>query len=92
MMLPIMVGLQMAVSVTELEQGELAFQASSGNTLRDWEAQLALKMASSLAAAGEGAEIERGFVVRSYGPGGAEEPQVFCLVPKDSAEKCPQEY
>lgn len=43
MLLPIMVGVQMAVSVPELEQGELSFQREGGKILRDWEDQLCLK-------------------------------------------------
>jgi len=86
MLLPIMVGLQTAVSVSELEQGERSFQLASGQTLRDWEKQLDLKSASSLAAAGQGAEVVQGYVVRAYGE------SHYCLVPKDSDEKCSPEY
>ena len=85
MLLPIMVGLQMAVSVSELEQGEFSFQSASGKIFRDWNAQLDLKSPSSLASAGNGIEITKGYVVRAYGGTN------YCLVPKVSAEKCPQE-
>ena len=86
MLLPIMAGLQTAVSVSELEQGERSFQLASGKTLRDWEAELDLKGAASLASAGDGSELVEGYVVR------AAENKGYCLVPKGSDEKCPVEY
>lgn len=86
MLLPIMVGLQTAVSVAELEQGEVSFQMASGKTLRDWQAELALKSSSSLSAKVDGEEIVSGYVVRAYGDSGR------CLIPKESDEKCPEEY
>jgi len=86
MLLPIMVGLQTAVSVSELEQGERSFQFSSGKALQDWEGELDLKSAASLASAGDGNELVDGYVVRAAGNNG------YCLVPKGSDEKCPVEY
>ncbi len=86
MLLPIMVGLQTAVSVSELEQGERSFQLASGKTLMDWEAELELKSTVSLASAGDGKELVDGYVVRAAGN------DDFCLVPKGSDEKCPKEY
>ncbi len=87
MLLPIMVGLQTAVSVSELEQGERSFQLASGKTLRDWEAELKLKSTASLASAGHGKELVEGYVVRA-----AAGNEDYCLVPKGSDEKCPMEY
>ncbi len=92
MLLPIMVGLQTAVSVSELERGEVSFQLAGGRTLRDWQTQLELKSTASLASAGEGAEIVKGYVVRAYGAGRQDATQGFCLVPKNSDEKCLAEY
>lgn len=43
MMLPIMVGLQMAISVSELEQGELAMQDSDGKVYAEWTKRQDLK-------------------------------------------------
>lgn len=43
MLLPILVGLQTAVSVAELEQGELAMQAGDGKVLEDWRLRLSEK-------------------------------------------------
>jgi len=43
MMLPIMVGLQMAISVAELEQGELEMQNTDGKVLTDWDKNQAHK-------------------------------------------------
>ena len=86
MLLPIMVGLQTAVSVSELEQGERSFQLASGKTLRNWEAELQAKSNTSLAVAGEGFEIAEGYIVRAAGEG------VYCLVPIGSQEKCATEY
>lgn len=43
MLLPILVGLQTAVSVAELEQGELAMQAGDGKVLKDWRLRLSEK-------------------------------------------------
>jgi hypothetical protein len=45
MMLPIMVGLQMAVSVAELEQGELAMQNLDGKVYADWSDRQGIKNA-----------------------------------------------
>ena len=86
MLLPIMVGLQTAVSVSELEQGEVSFQLASGKTMRDWESQLESKSVTSLASLGEGASVATSYLVRADGKGG------YCLVPKDSDEECPVEY
>jgi len=92
MLLPIMVGLQTAVFVSELEQGERSFQDDSGKTQRDWEDELDLKGAESLAAAAAAAavrgneELVEGYVVRADGNEG------YCLVPKGSDEMCPMEY
>lgn len=88
MLLPIMVGLQTAVSVSELQQGEVSFQRASDRTLLDWNAELELKSASSLSAKKDGEEIVpgSGYVVRVYGDGGR------CLIPKGSDEKCLEEY
>jgi hypothetical protein len=84
MLLPIMVGLQTAVSVSELEQGEVSFQALGGKTLRDWEDEHVLNSPEALSAKAEGV----GYEVRIYG--GSKR----CLVPKDNTfnEKCPEEY
>ena len=45
MLLPILVGLQTAVSVAELEQGELAMQAGDGKVIRDFRERQQVKTA-----------------------------------------------
>lgn len=87
MLLPIMVGVQMAVSVPELEQGELSFQREGGKILRDWEDQLCLKADPN--AACNNARTPKGYVVRAFTIGNEDK---FCFVPDKSIEKCLQEY
>jgi len=84
MLLPIMVGLQTAVSVSELEQGERSFQSLGGKILLDWEGEHVLKSPEELSAKAEGTDYE----LRMYGG------NKHCLVPKnnDFNEKCPEEY
>jgi len=88
MLLPIMVGLQTAVSVSELEQGEVAFQSLGSKILLDWEDELVSKSPESLSAKAEGEEVLPGLVVHIYGDNNR------CLVPKNNVfnEKCPEEY
>ncbi len=45
MLLPILVGLQTAVAVAELEQGELAMQVGDGKVFKDWRLRLSEKNA-----------------------------------------------
>jgi hypothetical protein len=90
MLLPIMVGLQTAVSVTELEQGEFSFQREGGKILRDWEDRLCLKADPN--AACNNAPRPKGYAVRSFTIGNENKS---CFVPDnpDSIEKkCLQEY
>jgi len=84
MLLPIMVGLQTAVSVSELEQGERSFQSLGGNVLLDWEDEHVLKAPEELSAKAEGADYD----LRIHGD------NKHCLVPKNKKfnEKCPEEY
>ncbi len=93
MMLPIMLGLQTAVSVSELEQGQTSFQMSSGKTLKDWNDRLEFKSFSSLASMGEGYEIIEGYIVHSYRQAEEGSALGFCILPKEEPiKKCPQEY
>ena len=88
MMLPIMIGLQVAISVSELELNENTFQQVGGKTYTEWTRRLDLKKSSLLEQMGDGTEAIDGYTVRGYS--GVDNG--FCLVPKDSAEKCPPEY
>ena len=82
MLLPIMVGLQVAVSVSELELQEISFQSENGEIMRRWQEQLDMKQTSKSTA-----ELGvAGYVVRSYGIDG------HCVVPDGTEEKCAQEY
>ena len=88
MMLPIMVGLQVAISVSESELEENAFQQIGGKTYVEWARRLDRKKSAYLEQFGDGAEVIDGYEVRGY----TGSDNGFCLVPKNSAEKCPQEY
>ena len=82
MLLPIMVGLQVAVSVSELEIQEISFQSENGEIMRRWQEQLDKKTNSKTTA--ELGVV--GYAVRSYGVDG------HCVVPDGTAEKCVEEY
>jgi len=90
MLLPIMVGLQMAVSVSELEQGELSSQREGGKILRDWEDQLCLKADPN--AACNNAPRPKGYVVHSFTIGNENKSCFVPENPKSIEKKCLQEY
>lgn len=86
MLLPIMVGLQMAVSVSELEAGEDAMQAQSGKIMTDWNLRLDQKTDVTLSRPSY--QPDQGYSIRSFSNG-----QHFCLVRMNvQGEKCPEEY
>ena len=88
MMLPIMVGLQVAISVSESATTENLFQQIGGKTYVEWTRRLEQKQSAYLEQFGDGAEVIEGYEVRGY----SGNDNGFCLVPKNSAEKCPYEY
>jgi len=89
MLLPMMVGLQMAVSVSELERGEDAGQYPGGRILTDW--NLRLDQKTDVAMSGPGYRPDNGYSVRSFVNG--QNAQRFCLVRTSlPGEKCPEEY
>jgi hypothetical protein len=83
MLLPIMVGLQAAIFVSESEPRESLIQGGDGKVFAKWNSDLDFKDNLSL-----GVSVE-GFELRPFGEGAA---QSFCLVPQNSDEKCPEEY
>ena len=89
MMLPIMVGLQLAISVSESELAENVFQQIGGKTYVEWSQRLDRKKSAYLEQLGDGAEVVEGYEVRGYT---GDEENGFCIVPRNSTEKCPDEY
>jgi len=86
MLLPIMVGLQTLVSVSELEVGEDAMQSTTGKIMTDWNLRLEQKTDAALSRPGY--QPDQGYSIRSFSNG-----QHFCLVRTNvQGEKCPGEY
>ena len=84
-----MVGLQLAISVSESELAENVFQQTGGKTYVEWSQRLDRKKSAYLGQLGDGTEVVEGYEVRGYT---RDDDNGFCIIPRNSAEKCPHEY
>jgi len=86
MLLPIMVGLQTLVSVSELEGGEDAMQSPTGKIMTDWNLRLEQKTDEALSRSSY--QPDQGYNVRPFDNG-----RHFCLIRTNvQGERCPEEY